>query len=69
MNKKDNKSNNRTHQLTCMLTEEEMNAINSYLRHYHIKNKSNWVRHTLIKSIIAHQEMDHPTLFDEFEMR
>lgn len=69
MNKKDIKSNNRTHQLTCMLTDEEIKAINCYLKHYHITNKSKWVRHTLIKSIISHQEMDHPTLFEEFEMR
>ena len=69
MKRKKIKSNNRTHQLTCMLTDEELKAINCYLKHYNITNKSNWVRHTLIKSIISHQEMDYPTLFDEFEMR
>lgn len=69
MNRKKIKSNHRTHQLTCMLTDGELKVINCYLKHYNIKNKSNWVRHTLIKAIISHQEMDYPTLFDEFEMR
>lgn len=42
----------------------ELKAINHYCKKYHVKNKSKFMRETIIKSILSHFDRDYPSLFD-----
>lgn len=55
--------------LTCLVSDEEMRIIDSYLRKYGIENKSRWMRETLLAFIHRNLESDYPTLFNEHDMR
>lgn len=55
--------------LTCLVSDEEMRIIDSYLRKYGIENKSRWMRETLLAFIHRNLENDYPTLFNEHDMR
>ena len=46
-----------------MLNDEEMKALNRFIERYKIKNKSRFVRETLMTNILRKMEEDHPTLF------
>ena len=59
----------RRSRLSCLVSEEEMRIIDSYLKKYKITNKSRWMRQTLLSSIHKGLEEDYPTLFNEHEMR
>lgn len=59
----------RTERITCLLSKDEKQVLDNYLRKYHISNRSNWVRETLLKFILQNLEQDYPTLFDEHDMR
>lgn len=59
----------RTKKIDCLLTEEEYKLIHFYLRKYKITNRSRWFRQVLISHILQNIERDHPTLFNENEMR
>lgn len=59
----------RDERLTCLLSKEEKQVLDSYLRKYHITNRSRWMRETLMTFILQNLEMDYPTLFDEHDMR
>lgn len=59
----------RSERLTCLLSLEEKKMVDSYLRKYHITNRSRWMRETLLKFIMQNLEIDYPTLFDEHDMR
>ncbi len=52
-----------------MLSDEEMDVINFYLRKYKISNRSRWFRETIMSHIFKNMDMDYPTLFGENEMR
>ena len=54
----------RTHQQTFTLNDEENNALDRYIAKYNIKNKSKFIRETLMFAVIRRLEEDHPTLFD-----
>ena len=43
--------------------------MDSYLRKYHIENRSRWMRETLMAFMLQNLEKDYPTLFDEHDMR
>ena len=55
--------------LTCLVSDDEMRIIDSYLRKYGIENKSRWMRETLLAFIHRNLESDYPTLFNEHDMR
>jgi len=54
----------RTHRHFFTLNDEEEKALNRYVAKYKVKNKSKFIRETLMISIIKKFEEDHPTLFD-----
>lgn len=55
--------------LVCLVSDEEMRIIDSYLRKYKIENKSRWMRETLLAFIHQKLDLDYPTLFNEHDMR
>lgn len=59
----------RTERLTTLLSVEEKQVVDNYLRKYHIENRSRWMRETLLTFILQNLEHDYPTLFDEHDMR
>ena len=54
----------RQNRLTVMLNDSEMRALDNYCERYNIRNRSNFVRTTLMKSILRRFDADSPTLFD-----
>lgn len=52
-----------------MLTEDEYQLIDFYLRKYKITNRSRWFRETVLNYIFKNMDQDYPTLFSENEMR
>ena len=55
--------------LVCLVSDDEMRIIDSYLRKYKIENKSRWMRETLLAFIHQNLDQDYPTLFNEHDMR
>lgn len=55
--------------LVCLVSDEEMHIIDSYLHKYKIENKSRWMRETLLAFIHQKLDQDYPTLFNEHDMR
>lgn len=55
--------------LVCLVSDEEMRIVDSYLRKYKIENKSRWMRETLLAFIHQNLDQDYPTLFNEHDMR
>ena len=56
--------NLRVHKHVVSLNDIENKVLNRYLKKYNIKNKSKFIRETLITSILKKFEEDTPTLFD-----
>jgi len=54
----------RTNRQIFTLNDEENKALNRYISRYKVKNKSKFIRETLMLAIIKKMEEDHPTLFD-----
>ena len=54
----------RTNRQIFTLNDEENKALNRYITKYKVKNKSKFIRETLMLAIIRKLEEDHPTLFD-----
>lgn len=59
----------RQKRLTCLVSEREEEIINNYLAKYNIKNKSTWIRETILWFIYQKTEIDYPSLFNDHEMR
>lgn len=59
----------RTDRYSFLVSQEEKNLIESYLKKYGIENHSRWMRETLISFILKNLDQDYPTLFNEQEMR
>ena len=59
----------RTKKAEFMLSDEEYDVINFYLKKYKIGNRSRWFRETIINHILKNMDMDYPMLFEENEMR
>jgi len=57
----------RTSKLSVMLNSREMRALGIYCSRYRIKNKSEFLRVTLMKAIIQRFEDEHPSLWEEPE--
>ncbi len=68
-NKLDPNRRLRTKKINCMVSQEEFELIEFYLRKYKITNRSRWFRQLMIGHILRNFEQDYPTLFNENEMR
>ena len=59
----------RKKRIVAFVSDEEDRLIENYLKKYKIKNKSNWMRETLLAFIYKNLDEDYPTLFNEHDMR
>lgn len=59
----------RRQRMVCLMSEEEVQIVNRYLKQYQIKNKGRWLRETILTFIRRNMEDDYPTLFKEHDMR
>ena len=50
-----------------MLNNREMRALGIYCSRFRIKNKSEFLRETIMKAILKRFENEHPTLWEENE--
>jgi len=50
-----------------MLNNREMKALGIFCNRYRVKNKSEFLRKTLMMTILKKFEEDHPTLWEENE--
>ncbi|MBK7711353.1 MAG: hypothetical protein IPN67_09240 [Bacteroidales bacterium] len=57
----------RNNRLSLMLNNREMRALGIYCNRYRIKNKSSFLRETIMKAILKRFEEEHPTLWEESE--
>ena len=67
MEKKQNPVRNERY--SFLVNSDEKQTIENYLRKYKIRNRSRWMRETLMTFIIKNLDQDYPTLFNEQEMR
>jgi hypothetical protein len=65
LNKEDRlKRNNR---LSLMLNNREVRALGIYCNRYRVRNKSEFLRETIMKAILKRFDDEHPTLWEESE--
>jgi len=57
----------RTIRLSLMLNNREMRALGIYCNRYRIKNKSGFLRETIMKAILKRFEEEHPSLWEDNE--
>jgi len=57
----------RTNRLSLMLNSRELKALGIYCSRYRVKNKSEFLRATIMKAILKRFEEEHPTLWEENE--
>jgi hypothetical protein len=57
----------RTNRLSLLLNNREMRALGIYCNRYRVKNKSEFLRETIMKAILKKFEDEHPTLWEENE--
>jgi hypothetical protein len=57
----------RSNRLTLMLNNREMRAFGIYCSRFRVKNKSEFLRETIMKAILKRFEDEHPTLWEEKE--
>lgn len=54
----------RTHRVGIMLNDSELRALDRYCEKYGVRNRSRFVRETLMRAVLKQFEKDSPTLFD-----
>ena len=57
----------RTNRLSIMLNNREMRALGIYCNRYRIKNKSEFLRETIMKAILKKFDEEHPSLWEDTE--
>lgn len=57
----------RTNRLSLMLNNREMRALGIYCNRFRVKNKSEFLRETIMKAILRRFEEEHPSLWEESE--
>lgn len=57
----------RTNRLSLMLNSREMKALGIYCSRYRVKNKSEFMRATIMKAILKRFDEEHPSLWEESE--
>ena len=63
--KKKEENLKRIHRKAILFNKRELNAINHYCRKYKIKNRSKFMRETIISTILQKFDEDHPSLFED----
>ena len=58
----------RVHRTAFLLNDKEKQAIEIYCKKNKIKNKSKFMRETLMRTVMDHFLEDYPTLFDKKDM-
>ncbi|HNS29536.1 MAG TPA: hypothetical protein PKL52_03290 [Tenuifilaceae bacterium] len=53
----------RIHRKELVFNSLELYAINIYCKRYHIRNRSKFLRETIISKVLNKFETDHPRLF------
>ena len=64
-NKKKEENLKRIHRKSILFNKRELNAINHYCRKYKIKNRSRFMRETIIEAILRQFDEDYPSLFED----
>lgn len=59
----------RDFRLSFTMNEKEYNAVSRYLDKYRISDRNRWLRETILYHVLQKMEENHPTLFNENEMR
>ncbi|MBR6285614.1 MAG: hypothetical protein IKR18_01290 [Bacteroidaceae bacterium] len=59
----------RHERMVCLVSEHEAAIVDAYLKKYNISNKGRWMREVILGFIQQNIDIDHPTLFNENEMR
>ena len=54
----------RSHRVSIMLNDSELRALERYCEKYNVRNRSRFVRETLMRAVLKQFEKDTPTLFD-----
>ena len=54
----------RTTRVSILLNDSELRALDRYCEKYGVRNRSRFVRETLMRSVLKRFEKDAPTLFD-----
>ncbi|MEE4213426.1 MAG: hypothetical protein V2I34_00060 [Bacteroidales bacterium] len=57
----------RNNRLTLMLNSREMRAIDVYCRRYRVRNKSRFLRETVMNAILKRFDEEMPTLWEDSE--
>jgi hypothetical protein len=57
----------RNNRITLMLNNREMRAFAIYCNRFRVKNRSEFLRETVMKSILKRFEDEHPTLWEDNE--
>jgi hypothetical protein len=57
----------RNNRLTLMLNNREMRAFGIYCSRFRVKNRSEFLRETIMKAILKRFEDEHPTLWEDNE--
>lgn len=57
----------RKHPMRFLFNDLELEAFEKYCKKYKIKNKSKFIRETIITEILGQFDRDYPSLFDNEE--
>jgi hypothetical protein len=55
----------RKNRLSLMLNNREARALGIYCSRYRVRNKSEFLRETIMRAILKRFENEHPTLWEE----
>ena len=66
MDQKKDEKLKRTNRTAILFNQREQEAINLYCEKYKIRNKSKFMRETILTEVLQRFDEDYPTLF-EFE--
>ena len=59
----------RKNRQSFLFNDLEKDALDNYCKKYNIKNKSKFIRETIITNILQQFDNDYPRLFNEFEKK
>jgi len=59
----------RKHTVQFLFNDFELEAFEKYCKKYKIKNKSKFIRETIITEVLGQFDRDYPSLFDNDETR
>ncbi len=59
----------RDRNVSFLLNEPEYKALVKYCAKYKIKNRSRFLRESVMKAVLTRMSEDYPTLFNEQDMR